>query len=68
MRESPGRYHVSLYLDGTRVLDGWWNSADVAEGKFAGLRVEHGEREGTHLSLTEWDDGQEWPLDEWLSG
>lgn len=65
MTEPPGRYHLRLILDGKATLDGWWNDADTAERKMAGLCAEHEERDGVQLLLTEWDDGQEWPLDAW---
>ncbi|MFI5658834.1 hypothetical protein [Streptomyces sp. NPDC051684] len=63
MTVPPGRYHLRLIIDGWPTLDGWWDDADVAEVKFAGLRTEHEERHGARLLLTEFDEWKEWPLD-----
>lgn len=61
----PGRYHVALDRHGARILDGWWDDPDTADGKFDGLQAQHEEHAGTRLRLTEWDAGREWPLREW---
>ncbi|MEB3962752.1 hypothetical protein OKJ48_21235 [Streptomyces kunmingensis] len=65
MTTPPGRYHLSLTIDGAHVLDGWWDDPDTAEFKFGDMRKEHEANAGARLLLTEWDDGREWPLREW---
>ncbi|MFJ9038938.1 hypothetical protein ACIRF8_20375 [Streptomyces sp. NPDC102406] len=65
MSDQPGRYHLSLTIDGARVLDGWWDDADTADRKFDGMRKEHEADDRARLLLTEWDDGREWPLRAW---
>ena len=59
MTTPPGRYHVSVVRDGARILNGWWDDADVAERKRAGYVRE---QPGAEVTLTEWDGGREWPL------
>ncbi|MFJ8955242.1 hypothetical protein ACIRL3_46140 [Streptomyces sp. NPDC102384] len=58
----PGRYHVALDRDGSRILDGWWDDPDTADGKFDGLQAQLEEYAGTRQRLTEWGRSQEWPL------
>jgi hypothetical protein len=62
---TPGRYRVTLVLDGRRAMRGWWNSEAVAQRQFAGLVGQYG-RSGAHviladeesgMTLTEWPDG-----------
>ncbi|MFJ8821219.1 hypothetical protein ACIREE_05495 [Streptomyces sp. NPDC102467] len=65
MTEPPGRYHLSLTIDGEHVLDGWWDDPDTADRKFDGMEKEHEANAGARLLLTEWDDGREWPLRAW---
>ncbi|MEV5414685.1 hypothetical protein [Streptomyces albogriseolus] len=60
---TPGRYRVTLTLDGRRALRGWWNSESVARRQFAGLVGQYG-RPGTHVTLTDEETGAtltEWP-------
>ncbi|MFI6878792.1 hypothetical protein ACIBL6_35695 [Streptomyces sp. NPDC050400] len=64
----PGRYHLTLTVRGQVVLHGWWDDADVAEAKCAGLVREHQDHGGVEVRLTELDDDErEWPLSEWVS-
>ncbi|MFI0242550.1 hypothetical protein [Streptomyces sp. NPDC016845] len=64
----PGRYHVTLIIDGEHILDGWWNDPDTAERKASGFAPEHEDNAGARVTLTEWHGGQEWPLREWPNG
>ncbi|MFI7009987.1 hypothetical protein [Streptomyces sp. NPDC050145] len=61
----PGRFHVALDCGGRRVLDGWWDDGDVAEGKWAGYVEDHRGRADARVRLGEWHGGREWPLREW---
>ncbi|MGY0023730.1 hypothetical protein ACVHNB_32770 [Streptomyces sp. YJ-C3] len=63
--QPPGRYHLTLTIDGKRIADGWWDDPDIADGKFTSFRREHVDNAGAHVLLTEWDDGKEWTLREW---
>ncbi|MFJ9037445.1 hypothetical protein ACIRF8_12760 [Streptomyces sp. NPDC102406] len=65
MANPPGRYHVTLDLDGARALDGWWDNPDTADRKADRLIHEHAENAGARVTVTEWDNGREWPLREW---
>ena len=60
----PGRYHLTLTVDGRPVMHGWWGSETTARGKFARWVGEHGQPdaritlvdEETGETLTTWPD------------
>ncbi len=60
---SPGRYRVTVALDGRRAMRGWWNAESVARRQFAGLVGQYG-RPGAHVTLADEETGEtltEWP-------
>ncbi|MEV5236509.1 hypothetical protein [Streptomyces pseudogriseolus] len=60
---NPGRYRVTVVLDGRRTLRGWWNAEPVARRQFAGLVGQYG-RPGAHVILADEETGEtltEWP-------
>ncbi|NEB77585.1 hypothetical protein G3I40_20550 [Streptomyces sp. SID14478] len=65
MTTLSGRYHVALSIDRKPVLEGWWNDADTADGKFDKPHKDHEDNAGAHLLLTGWGSDREWPLREW---
>lgn len=50
MTEPPGRYQLTLTVDGRRVCDGWWNRQSTAQGKFTDIVGTYG-RPGTQVVL-----------------
>ncbi|MFJ8828261.1 hypothetical protein ACIREE_41910 [Streptomyces sp. NPDC102467] len=65
MSTPPGRYHVTLSFDGSPALEGWWDNPDTADWKADRLIAEHAENANASVTVTEWDDGREWPLRQW---
>lgn len=60
---TPGRYRVSLTLDGRSTLHGWWEKEPVARHQFAGLVGQYGQP-GARVTLLDEETGEtltEWP-------
>jgi hypothetical protein len=60
---SPGRYELTLVVDGTTVAYGWWDQPSTAETKWGDWRRQHG-RDGARVILVDTADGsvvRRWP-------
>ncbi|MFF7190850.1 hypothetical protein ACFZAR_37815 [Streptomyces sp. NPDC008222] len=60
---SPGRYRLTLYLDGRPVMHGWWNRETTARKKFRSAVGDYGHG-GATIRLVDTETGEElasWP-------
>lgn len=59
----PGRYQLSLVVDGRTVADGWWDRRKTADGRMTDWIGLHG-RAGARLTLVDTETGariRSWP-------
>ncbi|MEU6216724.1 hypothetical protein ABZ845_04260 [Streptomyces sp. NPDC047022] len=59
----PGRYHLTLTLDGRGALDGWWEREATARRKFASTVGDYG-RDGAMVVLVDTETDEQlavWP-------
>ncbi|MGW5477727.1 hypothetical protein [Streptomyces sp. NPDC004008] len=59
----PSRFHLTLTLDGERVLDGWWSSEQTSRRQWASTVGKYG-RDGARITLVDTETGEQlasWP-------
>ncbi|MGW2692314.1 hypothetical protein ACWC3Y_10685 [Streptomyces sp. NPDC001296] len=60
---APGRYRVTLTLDGRPTMHGWWNKESTARRKFTSTVGEYG-RDRARIVLVDTETGEtlaSWP-------
>ncbi|MFD3495873.1 hypothetical protein ACFWWB_35840 [Streptomyces sp. NPDC058690] len=62
MSDQPGRYRVTLVVDGRTVASGWWDSAETAARRFTRWIGERGSP-GARITLV--DTGEDRMLQAW---
>ncbi|MFE0887941.1 hypothetical protein ACFW4Q_02700 [Streptomyces rochei] len=59
-----GRYRVTVTVEGSPLMHGWWGSEATARRKFTTWVGEHSSRTGARVTLTDEETGEtltEWP-------
>lgn len=59
----PGRYHLTLTVDGRPMMHGWWDDETTARRQFTQWIGERGSLPGAHVTLVDEETGEE--LDSW---